>query len=182
MKKRLFIAIPIPEEIKNEIILYKKEKKLKKLNLKWQARENLHITILFLGWQDENKIDSIISAIQKSLFGFKPFLIELNLICLGPKRENPRLIWIQGKKNLEIENLRNKLIRNLENQNIFFQKEKRSFQIHITIARARGRELYGVFFQKEIFIPFSAQKIVLFESILKKTGAEYKIIKSFILN
>ena len=52
MKQRLFIAIPIPENIKKELI------NITKLpdNFRLTQPQNLHITILFLGETDENNI------------------------------------------------------------------------------------------------------------------------------
>lgn len=179
MKKRLFIAFTIPEDIKKDLLSCQEDKKIKRFNLRWQRLKNLHITLLFLGWQDEKKINDILFAIQKSFLEFKPSLIEIVSISLGPKKENQRLVWAQGKQNLELENLRKMLIKNLKEQNVFFQEEKRPFQIHITLARAKGRELLGIDFQKEVFFTFLPKELVLFESILKKEGVEYRIIKTF---
>ena len=47
MKKRLFLAIPLTEEIKSELDKYKNEMGLE--GVRWIPSENLHVTLYFLG-------------------------------------------------------------------------------------------------------------------------------------
>lgn len=59
---RLFIGIPLEKKLVNEIYsLYNKFKNLK--NAKFVKKENLHITLKFLGEVEEEKITLIKNAI-----------------------------------------------------------------------------------------------------------------------
>ncbi len=54
MRPRVFIAINLPEDIKNELISF--QKKWPNLPCRWTKKENLHITLLFLGHLNEEEL------------------------------------------------------------------------------------------------------------------------------
>ncbi|MCL5117369.1 MAG: hypothetical protein M1124_00885, partial [Candidatus Marsarchaeota archaeon] len=60
LKKRCFISIPIPEDIKDKIEgLYQDIN-----NIRFITRNNLHITVLFLGQIDLTEIERIKKIMQ----------------------------------------------------------------------------------------------------------------------
>lgn len=174
MKKRLFIAIDLPEEIKEELTKF--QKKFKKINLRWTKRENLHITLIFIGWIDEAKIEFIKNSIKQAIQNFPSFLLKLDRIILGPDEERARMIWAIGETSLELQRLREKIAQELEKNNIFFDK-RHPLKLHITLARARERELRGLKIREELSLVFPAKEIYLMESELKKEGPEYRILE-----
>ena len=76
MKQRIFIAINLPLEIKQE--LWQIQKKIAKLPIKLVPVENLHITLVFLGnlWPEE--IENLKQIIQRAGERHKKF--DINLI------------------------------------------------------------------------------------------------------
>ena len=68
MKHRLFVAINIPDDIKNGI-----EVEVDNINLengRWMPLENWHITVSFLDYQPEEKIPQIIEVIKQTTKSF----------------------------------------------------------------------------------------------------------------
>lgn len=178
MKKRLFFAILLDENLKNQIILYKKEieKRYKKIPLK--EAEEPHITILFLGYIEEEKIKEIIEIGEKIKKEFQPFQLSLKIIEFGPK--NPyRLIWLKGEENKTLERLKKRLEEELEKKNINFEKENRKIIPHITLFRIKNFSLSKNPLQKKVDFFLEVKSFYLMESILSSQGAKYYSLKEF---
>lgn len=169
--KRIFIAINIPEKIKQELF-ERYSKKLPKNRLKIVEETNLHITILFLGYLTEQAI----SELEKKLLELKKEK-SFNAIVSGIGEFNSRVIWIGTTKGSEeITSIHDKIIKLLE-----IQDEK--FHPHITIARNKElksveiKNIIETLGKEKIEFEFKAQSIDIMESKLKPGGAEYLIIK-----
>jgi 2'-5' RNA ligase len=181
MTRRLFIAILIPEEIKQKLLSY--QKKLWSPNLRskfggrlrWVRPENIHLTLAFLDYTEEEKIGKIKEILKELSPKFPPSLLNLNKISLGPDPKRPRLIWVEGQASEALTKLAEVLRKELDKENIFFDK-KYSFKVHLTLARARNRELFGGQIEQRIDLTFQVKEIALMESQLKKEGAEYSIL------
>jgi len=78
MRKRIFVAIDLPEEIKRELLSY--ERRWKNLHIKWTNFYNLHITLEFLGEVNKWELNKILQAIEKTALEVKPFNLILNWI------------------------------------------------------------------------------------------------------
>ncbi len=99
MNYRLFIAINIPDKVKNEI-----DAVIHGVSLEEGGRlispENWHLTISFLGHQPEEKINLIVEAIKETVANFSSPEINLEKIIYGPVSQ-PRMIWLTGsEKNI----------------------------------------------------------------------------------
>jgi 2'-5' RNA ligase len=130
---RLFFAIKFPEKILKEIAQY--QEKIQSDYWRLTPIDNLHLTLLFLGEVNDNalfNIKQIATQIQNQLKG-KTIYLKLQRIEYGPNLLRPRLIWITGENNKEL-NLLNQLMR--QNLKPFIEKEEHfDFTPHITIAR-----------------------------------------------
>lgn len=173
MKKRLFVAILLPEEKKKE--LNDIQKSFRKINIRWIKTENIHFTVVFLGWLEEEKVEKIKEILKGKVEKISSFFLKLDRIILGPNEKKPRMIWAVGPCTLELNKLRKVIIEDLENNNIDFENSY-SLKLHITLARARNRELNGKRIDENLDLIFSVKEICLMESELKPEGAEYKIL------
>jgi len=177
MKKRIFIAINLPDSIKQELLSY--QKKLKNLNVRWTKSDNFHITLTFIGYVSEEEIEKILKITQETASKFSPFLIELSRICLGPTPERARMIWVEGKANGDLINLEKKLKKELVKEKINFDG-KYPLKVHITLARARGNELKGINIDRKLDgLNLEVKNIDVMESRLNRDGAKYKILERF---
>lgn len=192
-KKRIFIAINLPEIIKNKLVEYQKEidEFFFEENfhpIRWTKKENLHITLEFLGYLTEEEILKVKEVLKNLVKNFSPFEVNLIEVRYGPKEEKiPRMIWVVGERKKEILDLKEKLDDKLK-KSINFEPEKREFTPHITLGRIRKWQFKAIPLderpkvKKEIDLNLKVNSIELMESILKRTGPDYKIIESFLLH
>ena len=184
---RSFIAINIPAKIRNK--LEKIQDDLKKSNAALQLvrPENIHITLKFLGNVPVDSINDIQYAINESVSGFMIFSVSFEKIGVFPNPEYPRVIWVGIEKGVEELSLLNTKIEN-SLSGFSLHKENRKFQPHLTIARVRSgknrKRLVNILEElKNIKAgEMLAKKICLMESMLKPQGAQYNILKTFLLN
>ena len=164
--KRLFIGLPLPEEVKKEIF-ESIGKKLPKDNLSVVKKENLHVTLCFLGnktSEEQKKVEHALEKIKQ-----KPFEVEL----FGISHFGKRVLFVQIIRGAgEIE----KISRELAGQTGMCDEK---FHAHVTLAR--NKKIEGQEFaklveklnkgnEKKVFL---AKEIVLFESRLSPHGAVY---------
>ncbi len=165
MRQRIFIAINLPENIKNRLEKYKE--KWPDLPAKWTKKENLHITLEFLGYLSDEEIMDLCQKIKKTAAKKKSFDIRLNRICYGPPKKSlnagiiPRMVWVTGDRIKEI-----------------------NLNPHITLARIKTWEFRQMEtgerpeINEDIDLSFEVNSIEIMESRLKRGGPEYFVLES----
>ena len=94
-KKRLFIAINLPENMKNDL-----ERKIEEIrseldpSIRFIGRHNWHITLIFLGYQSDNDVNLINQALSEAAAAFEPLALKFEKITYGPVGRTPRMIWL----------------------------------------------------------------------------------------
>lgn len=175
---RTFIAIDIPEEIKEKIIDI--QKKLPEFKGKLTERENLHLTLKFLGEVDENKIEKIKEKLRE--IKFNPFKTEIDSLGVFDNRKSHKyeqslIVWLHMKN---CDALQEQIDSKLER---LFEKEKR-FMSHLTIARVKSVKNKKDFTEKlyKINVPkmnFYVDSFILKESKLTEKSSIYKDIEIY---
>ena len=184
-KKSLFVAINLPMELKRELFKIQKEinsqlgDEYKEAKIfKWVGMENLHITLKFIGEKGDSEIPKIIIETEKIARSQKPFEVKTERICYDTSKKRPDLLMARGSvlgggRVLGSGEMLPRLIWLTTNKG------------HITLARIKQwvfkkiepEERPSINQDFEATIP--VKSIELMESVLKRTGPEYKIIKSF---
>jgi len=129
---RAFIAIDLPESIKQKV--HDSQDALKQCNvqLKFVDPAAFHITLKFLGRTEPSLIDPIIHAL--SSLSAEPFTITVGPITWNnPKR--PRVIWCTIRDGGECASLNHRIEDLLAPFGI--PRENRPFTAHATVARVR---------------------------------------------
>lgn len=181
--KRLFIAINTPQKIKEILASYQEQYSF--LPAKWVEKENLHITLFFIGSVADSGLCKVLDLVNESVKKTEPFNIELEKITYFPKKKfPPKMIWAEAKNCKEIA----KMQKNLED--IFLptqnpnQSAAKSFRPHITLARLKQWQLRQMeeeeIFQidEDINMSFCVNSVELMESQLKRTGPKYFTLSS----
>jgi 2'-5' RNA ligase len=181
MRHRLFIAINLPEKIKDRLSSF--QKKYPELPARWTKKRNLHITLVFLGYVNEQEIPEILKTVEAVAKKHDAFSLTLNRVCYGPPKKTPRMVWAHGEKSKEMGSLQSDLENSL--LNLSFKKEKRPYTVHITLARFNQMQ-FGRIEPEErpevegnINLTFEVNSIEMMKSQLKRSGAEYSIMQSF---
>ena len=163
MKKMYFIAIYPPQEIINEVRIYKEDLALNFNNSK-ALKNDAHIT-LFPPFERELELESDIhEAFQKIDTAISPFEIKLNGFGSFPNHKKP-VLYVNPEENQHLKDLY------LRVKEIFSFKNY-SFNPHITIGyRNLTWENYlkawEVYHKKEFKTKFIVEKITLLRHDLK---------------
>ncbi|HLN19177.1 MAG TPA: RNA 2',3'-cyclic phosphodiesterase [Patescibacteria group bacterium] len=131
MKRKIFISINITDSIRKKLINI--TKKWQDLPVKWVKESNLHITLLFLGYVDEEIIPEICQKVRNITENVNIFDIEFDKIELFPSAKDPKMIVLTGPASNNLLELYDSLGKELE----IFSVSKKSFHPHITLGRGR---------------------------------------------
>jgi RNA 2',3'-cyclic 3'-phosphodiesterase len=171
---RLFIGIKLPEKILNEIFLI--QNNLPKFIGKKTEKQNIHLTLKFLGELNQKYLEKIKENLRK--IKSKKIIAEINKIGFFSE-EFLRIIWLSLDNCDELQKLVDSSLENI------FKREER-FMGHITIARIKDVANKDLFIKevKDIKVnkmSFEVNKFCLMQSILTSSGIEYKVIEEFYL-
>ena len=133
-KFRGFIAIDIDSFPK--LVQFENEIKNTGANVKLVEPENVHITLKFLGDTDEGYIDQIEEIIKDAVKQTDSFEIQLKGSGVFPNQNYIKVMWIGIKNGEKIGKIASKIDKQLSE--LGFEKEKRGFSAHLTIARVRS--------------------------------------------
>ncbi|MFA5142747.1 MAG: RNA 2',3'-cyclic phosphodiesterase [Candidatus Omnitrophota bacterium] len=129
---RTFIAIELSEEIKDSLAQVQSHLKYAGADVKWVEKNNIHLTLKFLGEIDEKLCADVKVALDTIAKDTQPFEISLKDIGMFP-----RVIWVGLDKGAkESTELAKKI--DLSLSKLGFQEETRAFTAHLTIGRVRS--------------------------------------------
>ncbi len=176
---RVFLAVDLNDEQRKELNRCQILLSAKLSNIKWVPKDNLHITLKFLGELKPVEIEKIISCIKNPAKNIPAFQIEPGYLGAFPTIKRPRIIWAGLKKGHdEMVNLNRVIEENLSE--LGFEKDHKPFSPHITLGRFRQPPADKITVKAiETFPPLNpAKKIVgeisIYQSILKPEGPQYK--------
>lgn len=176
MKSKIFISINIPEKVKKRLEMA--TQKWKEFPVKWTKEANLHITLVFLGFVDEDMIPGICQKVSKTSQKKELFDLEFEEIGLFPSESAPRMVALIGKASEELKNLVNSIEEELE----ISYAPKKSFRPHITLGRIRKHKWEDMDIVPEIKEKFSVdiavRSIDIMASNFGEGGSEYFLIES----
>jgi 2'-5' RNA ligase len=180
---RLFVAIELTTGIRDALITFLQEMRQVAPNAKWVRGENLHITLKFLGEADAAKLP----AVQKALaFIRSTEAVRLDFRALGffPNERRPRVFWVGMDASSNLKTLAETI--DQEMHKLGFPLENRPFTPHLTLARFEPPGIPGQLgaavkqHSAREFGSLTAREFHLIESKLKRSGAEYTTIQSFL--
>lgn len=184
MKKRLFIAINLPDEVKKQITaeVTQLQNKLRNYQIRFLSEENWHLTISFLGYQDDADVGEIIEATKTAAKSFTQPIIKLEKMVYGPPGRTVRMIWLVGspETSKNLAEIKEVLEDNLESAGIRFNRETRPLTTHLTLARFEPISTFSLPpIEKGTKLEFEAKSLDLMQSVLKRSGAEYMPLSVF---
>lgn len=174
--RRLFIAFGLTSGLIAKIgfLEEKIEEKLKK-KITWIPLKNLHLTILFLGYLKDDDLIKIFEIFDEFPQNLLPVSLKIQKIDYGPPGKK-RMIWLYLEKNEKLEEIKRFFEEKLGEKEINYQREERDFLPHINLARLKFDLDDEI--RENLNWQVILNEIVLFESHLKKEGAEYEKLYS----
>jgi 2'-5' RNA ligase len=181
---RSFIAIDLPENIKEELYRLSLDIKSKIDGLRPTQPQNIHLTLKFLGNIPESSIDKIKDALDKTTKDCSKFSIILDKIGIFPNYKFPRVLWVAPEQGIDkIKQVKKKL----DNQLILLgiSKDQKTFKAHITIARIKYGKKIKTNFQAileniklDIKSAINIESLHLYKSVLTSNGPIYTKLHS----
>jgi RNA 2',3'-cyclic 3'-phosphodiesterase len=191
MQKRIFTAIDISEQARRQAADYIENlrREFSGLRVSWEKPEKIHLTLKFLGDCDERQIKNLETAVSNAAKIFaeteEDKNIKIRILDTGvfPSARNARILWLGLQDEKQSLSKINQILET-ECEKIGFEKEKRNFKPHLTIARLREPQKSGNLAEKHFeneFEPveFEISEIVIYESKLLPTGSIYRKLKGF---
>ena len=172
---RIFIALEFSGEFLESLLNSVLSLKEKYPGVRWIPKENLHITMAFLGDTDPALLPRVFEAAGFAS-GFPAIHAKCGKIFTLP-RSNPNVLaagFDIGGDRMAV--LAKTLGENLEKNGIIFDKKHGSFLPHITLARSKT----GLKKENTPLIPAEGDiiRMTVFESRLAAQGAVYSALSS----
>lgn len=177
---RLFIALPVPDEIADQVVALQRGLD----GAKWSPRDNLHVTLRFLGDVNERKAEEIDEALGK--IRVAPFTLALAGVGTFGGDE-PHAVWLGLKPNPTLLGLQKKCERACQIAGL--TPDPRAYTPHLTICYLPRRQsvdaVMGFVHQHSLFAAPSwcADRFYLYASRTQGQGpsrysieAEYPLV------
>jgi 2'-5' RNA ligase len=188
---RTFIAVNLPDELLNKIsqITAYFKANLQNNTVKWVERQNLHLTLKFLGDITDQQSDDVKSILKTSFVDYAPFTFSIQGLGMYPNPRNPRVIWLGLTETEALSKINKTLNQVLVKAGI--EKDTRPFSPHLTIGRVKPQaskdqvKIIGEFLSQhnvDALGQIYTSEIHFFQSKLTPKGPIYTSLLSVPLN
>lgn len=180
---RTFIAFPLDEPIIR--LLLKAQENLSQVgaDVHWMERENLHLTLKFLGNVRDEELPGICSILDEAASQVEPFDFAIAGLTSAPPMGQMRMIWAKideptGRLQLLHEMLDDAF------ESLGYRKERRMFNPHLTVGRVKTsrnvqqlRAAVAAFADSEFGVQ-PADEVVAYSSLLTREGPIYTPLRA----
>jgi len=171
---RLFVGVELPENVKDALWDLQERNRAAAPDAKWVPRDNLHLTMSFLGEVDEARVDPIREALHEAAAP-GPDVIPTALRSAGafPNPRRARVVWVGlDDDNGHLAALAGSVAAGLEQ--VGFAREERPWSAHLTVARLRvARDVGDLLGTVVRVVAFDVDVLTLFRSRLGRPAPIY---------
>lgn len=171
----MFVALDLPAEARRVLAAWRDALVDGRRDLRPVREEALHVTLVFLGWQDEAAAPDIAEAAFGARRGAAaPLLTPAGVRPLPPR--DPRLFALDLEDEEGRAGALQDAVAGALEAGRWYRPEKRPFWPHITLARVkRGeRRVPGLAGDPAPAAPFAGETLTLYRSTLRPQGALYE--------
>jgi 2'-5' RNA ligase len=179
---RLFVALEIPASVREALAGLINEMRAIAPKVKWVRRDNLHVTLKFIGHIAPERLDAIDASLETVRSNG---VVKIDFRGLGffPSEKRARVLWAGVEALANLAALAGEVDRVLTT--VGLAAETREFKPHLTLARfdlpGMPPALCKVVERNatRAFGTLHAGTFHLIQSKLKTSGAEYTTLRSF---
>lgn len=172
---RSFLAVPLPDSLKQRLAELQNDLRQKLRNVRWTRPEALHLTLRFLGDVTQEDLDKIRTSVLSVERTQKAFEVTAKGLAAFPDSRRPRVLWIGLEPAKPLTALHSACQAALTTAGI--APEERPFRPHLTLGRLKRQEpgLASLISTREnqAVGTFPVQQLVLYQSLLHRSGAEH---------
>ncbi|PIX90100.1 MAG: RNA 2',3'-cyclic phosphodiesterase [Candidatus Moranbacteria bacterium CG_4_10_14_3_um_filter_45_9] len=175
--RRLFVGIPLSSQLRKrltqEMETWPKEAILRTME------ENLHITLFFLGFIQEEEVGEICRRVGEVCKDIESFELQFTGIKLMKSEVSPKMIWLTGEASDELR----LTLERIEKAFSSFVSERKTYRPHITLAKIKKSKWLKLENKPELkerisFIE-TVENIAVFESLPLDGKRRYEPIDTF---
>jgi len=185
---RLFIAISIPEPVRDEIIRVQRELQplVPRDVARWARSDQFHLTLRFLGDVPADGVEDLKKSVGAVCRNVRPLFLRAEGVGFFPNPRSPRIIWVG------IDDREGRLIdlqKQIETAVGQFSPDpgEKNFTGHATLGRLKNprpadiRDLASraQSLEKRLFGEWTAHEIEIIRSELSPVGARYTSLAAF---
>jgi RNA 2',3'-cyclic 3'-phosphodiesterase len=175
---RSFVAVPLPSEIQSRIFAAAQElaRELPD-DVKWSRKvENLHVTLKFLGKVEDERLETLGTALSQAVGSVPRFRVELRRMGAFPSARRASVLWAWVD---DVERGLGPLMEAVEatSERLGFPRERRELTAHVTVGRSKrggvdARQALDRFVRHE-FGATTVEEVHVYESRLGGEGSTY---------
>jgi 2'-5' RNA ligase len=174
---RLFVAINLPDAMRQDILRVVEPLRRLGLPVKWVDATGIHLTLKFLGEVSAPRVGELSAAVARAAGRARAFTLPVGGFGAFPSEAHARVVWVGCEAVPALELLQHDVER--EFAALGFPLEGRPFRPHLTLGRANRQARGGVphlteplarlVYHGEVVV----RSVELMESRLAPTGAHY---------
>jgi 2'-5' RNA ligase len=177
--RRLFVGIPLSQELKKRLV--REMEAFPRIASLLTRPENLHVTVFFLGFVHDEQVADVCARVGKACADLEAFELEFKSLKLMESEENPKMIWLLGEAS---EGLR-KLRESIEKEFSSFIVEKKVYRPHVTLAKIKKPKWLGLperpALKEKLHLMELVDTVCVFESLSLDGKRRYEPIDTFSL-
>ena len=179
---RTFVAIDLDASVRGRTAELVRRWQDLEARINWVERENMHLTLKFLGDIEDRRVPEVCSAVQQAAAAHRPFEVQCQGVGAFPAVERARTIWIgveqsQGALAALSEDVDEAL------HAVGYPMESRRYHGHLTIGRVRDPcgQRDEIRRRIEAAADFQAgsslvNQVVVYSSVLERRGPQYGVL------
>lgn len=181
---RCFVAVKVAEPVRDLLVRVQEQLRRADAQIRWVERENLHLTLKFLGDLDDDQVEPFKRLLSEEAARWRPLNLQYGGIGTFPERGVPRVVWAGATGEIErLAGLAAAIERHAETVGV--PRERHPFIAHLTIGRVKGQRNFkqlqaAILPQRQV--PLGSDVVSSFElirSTLTPEGAVYEEMGSF---
>lgn len=191
---RLFIALPMPEPVQQQIAAITEELSIGDWPVRWVAAESAHLTLHFLGETSPERAELLRLGLRQAVARHSPFSLLTDDLGVFPHLNKPRVLWLGLTGDTDqLAALHRDIGRALQELEFEIEADARRFHPHITLGRVRddapgalGSEIARAYDSARVrdLVLNAPQRIevnevLLVRSFLERGGARHEPIATY---
>ncbi len=168
---RVFVALELPDRVKDNLERSARQFAEYANGGNFVPKQNLHLTLHFLG----NVPQENLIYIQSAMDGIRYLAAPETAVTQFAMQRTGDIVWAKLRQSEALTALHDNLGDKLEQNG--FEVEHRAYRPHVTLIRKKSFVLPFSEVTKNVQVfnmPFVADKVTLFESVLRPEGAIYR--------
>jgi 2'-5' RNA ligase len=133
-KVRLFAGVELPADARTTIEVATAPLRMTIPGFRWVPAENLHLTLVFLGWMEAVDVEPIRASLEAAVAPAAPVVARLGATGRFPERGKVRVLWVGFTTAVDaLTDLADRARAGVADR----VTDARPFRPHVTVARAR---------------------------------------------